>query len=171
MYWLKRRPPPYTGLNFDPPDERATGVSPGGRCGHTVDKDLQLVDNGFAHKIVIPDAALFAIDQTGLAQNLEVVGNGRLGKRKLPLDVADADITTMAAEQIDDLEPHGMAQGFEAFGQQRGLFFRHAQSEACAATGNGPGACCAVHGVGSILFDACSLMRVCDLLLRPATRR
>ena len=59
-----------------------------------------------------PGAAPLAVDEAGLAQDLEVVADRRAGKRKVRGEVADADLV-LRSDHRGQSQPHGVAKGLE----------------------------------------------------------
>ena len=66
-----------------------------------------------------------------------MVRDGGLAEVKLALDVADADLAFEAAEEVDDLQPHGMAERLEHAGQLVRFGGREAQAGRQATAGFG----------------------------------
>ena len=70
-------------------------------------------DNGQVHRldVVVRElAAAYDADETGVAELLQVVRERRLGDVEERLQVADAHLTRLPAEHIDDLHAHRIAE-------------------------------------------------------------
>src|SRR5262249_16268284 len=60
--------------------------------------------------VVDPQALLPADDQAVLPEVGQVPGDGRLGQRQRLVQVADADLVPVAAEEVQEPEPHGVGE-------------------------------------------------------------
>src|SRR2546423_70011 len=60
--------------------------------------------------VVGPQATALGFDDAGLAQLLEVVAQGGLGDVEQRHQLADADLAGMLAQDVDELQPHRVAE-------------------------------------------------------------
>ena len=74
-------------------------------------------DGVAVQEAVDAEAAFFAADETGLPEQSEVMGDGRLLDGQLFLEIADADGTGTACEDLQDLKPDRVRDGLEVAGQ------------------------------------------------------
>ena len=69
-----------------------------------------------------PAAALFAFDQTGLEQHLEVVGDGRLAEAERLGEVADAGfVVGLRLNQAEEAQTRRVGQHFQSTGERVGF--------------------------------------------------
>jgi DNA-binding MarR family transcriptional regulator len=81
----------------------------------------QLPQDAGPGPVVDPGAAPVGVDETGLAQGLEVVGDRGAGEFELRGEIADADLAVRSgSDHGHQLEPDRVAEGLERRGEQGG---------------------------------------------------
>src|SRR3954447_4595467 len=70
----------------------------------------QLLECGSVHVVVGPEAAALRANDAGVAEHLEVMGDGRLGEIEERDELADADLTCMPSQDVDELHANRVAQ-------------------------------------------------------------
>src|SRR5262249_4287487 len=74
------------------------------------------------NEIVGPQTPALAVDQPSLAQQAQMVRDGRLLDRQGGLQIADADLAGAAAQDIQDLHPNRVRQYREIVAKLLGSF-------------------------------------------------
>src|SRR5574337_1742951 len=83
--------------------------------------------------VVGPDAVPFAVDELGLAEHAQVMGDGGLFEVKVGHDVAGADFLGMGREEANDAHARGIGQRMEDSRQPRGGIDSHLRPYVCIA--------------------------------------
>jgi len=75
--------------------------------------------------VIYPQPALFGGNQFRIPQYFQVVGNGGLRQGKVTFNLTNTDLSITPAENIQNLQTDGVAEGFESVRQfQGGICFK-----------------------------------------------
>src|SRR5579884_3789298 len=81
------------------------------------------------HVVVRPETLFAAINQASIAQDTQVMRNGRLLQRKALNDLEDANFAFITAEQAQNTQACGIGQRLQQAGLRNSLFFSESRRE------------------------------------------
>src|SRR5690606_34788305 len=82
--------------------------------------------------MVHPESTLLGLNQPCIPQNLEMMGNRRLGEIETRLDVAHTDFRIRLMDDVEHLHPHRMADRLEQRSEMLGFLIAHGAGRAAA---------------------------------------
>src|SRR6202035_1708084 len=72
-----------------------------------------------------PQALALGVDDSGVAELLQVMGEGRLGDVEQRHELAHADLARVLAQDVDQLQANGVAEGLCDRGHPRRVITRY----------------------------------------------